>query len=87
MLAAMKLPEKPTSLLLESAVDLMFEIYLLRGDCSAAAKVLLRRGRSDNGAVEECARLDDTLAKAYRSLQHTVRAIQASRRRRKDVSM
>ncbi len=83
----MKSPENPTSVLLDNAVDLMFEIYLLRGDCSAAAKAMVARGKGDDATLEDCARLDDTLAKAYRSLQHTVRSIQASRSRRKDFSM
>lgn len=83
MLAPVKSPE-PTAILLDSAVDLMFEIYLLRGDCSAAAKALTSRGRVDERALEDCARLDDTLAKTYRALQSTIRSIQASRARRRD---
>jgi hypothetical protein len=59
----------------------MFEIYLLRGDCCIAARELMSRNGNET-AVEECARLDDTLARAYRSLQNTVRAIQGSRARR-----
>ncbi len=83
----MKQPEHPTTVLLDNAVDLMFEIYLLRGDCSAVGKTIMMRGKPDEAALEDCARLDDTLAKAYRSLQQTVRTIQASRGRRKDLSM
>jgi hypothetical protein len=83
----MKSPVKPTAVLVENAVDLMFEIYLLRGDCSAAAKALMARPRPDDAAVEECAHLDDTLAKAYRLLQKAVRNIQASRGRRKNRTM
>ncbi len=82
----MKQPKRPTAALLDSAVDLMFEIYLLRGSCSTAAKALATRGKAHEAALEDCARLDDTLGKAYRSLQQTVRAIQASRSRRKDFS-
>ncbi len=83
----MKSPQNPTSVLLDSAVDLMFEIYLMRGDCSAAANAVMAQGKPDEATLEDCAHLDDTLAKAYRSLQQTVRAIQAARRRRKDFSM
>jgi hypothetical protein len=75
--------DKPTAVLLDSAVDLMFEIYLLRGDCSAAAQALIQNGQRHEAAVEDCARLDDALAKTYRSLQRTIRSIQASRARRK----
>jgi hypothetical protein len=60
----------------------MFEIYLMRGDCSVAANALVLEGKTDDGELEDCARLDDTLARNYRSLQHTVRLIQASRARR-----
>ena len=69
----------PTTILLDSAVDLMFEIYLLRGDCSAAATALTCRRHVDNRALEECALLDDALAQTYRSLQATVRKIQKLR--------
>ncbi len=76
----MKLPPMhPTTLLLDHAVDLMFEIYLLRGDCSGAAQAIMSRGKADAAALEDCAKLDDTLAHAYRTLQNTVRKIQAAR--------
>jgi len=75
-------PKKPTTILLENAVDLLFEIYLLRGDCSLAAKALMSQPRVDEQAVEECARLDDALAKVYKSLQTTIRQIRTSRGRR-----
>lgn len=74
------------SKLLDRTVDLMFRIYVIRGECSAAARVILKRKNTDAAGVEECARLDDALAKVYRTLQGTVRAIQRSRgkkRRRK----
>lgn len=79
----MKLPE-PTTILLDDAVELLFEIYLLRGDCSAAAREYTKQGRLDERALEDCARLDDSLAKTYRTLQSTIRSIQASRARRRD---
>lgn len=73
--------KKPNAVLLDNAVELMFEIYLLRGDCSAAARALSARGRNEE-AVEDCAKLDDTLAKAFRALQQTLRSIQESRAKR-----
>ncbi len=76
----MKQLENPTTILLDNAVDLMFEIYLLRGDCSSAAEAMVSRAGADAAALEECAKLDDTLAKVYRALQHTVRTIQQARR-------
>ena len=78
----MKSNKMPNALLVESAVDLLFEIYLLRGDCSAAAKALAARGAHED-TIEDCARLDDTLAKSYRALQQTIRAIQESRAKRR----
>ena len=74
---------KPNIVLLDKVVDLLFEIYLLRGDCSTAARALMSQRKVDEAAVEECARLDDTLAKSYRAVQHTVRLIQHSRNRRR----
>jgi hypothetical protein len=60
-------------------------MYVLRGECSHAARALLgksRVDRADEAAVEECARLDDTLAHSYRTLQRTLRSIQRARSRR-----
>ena len=81
MLSAMKVPEHPTTIVLNSAVDLLFEIYLLRGDCSLAAKAVLGQKQVDHAAVEEFARLDDALSQSYRSLQGTLKGIQRSRSR------
>ncbi len=75
-------PEKPTALLLDHAVDLLFEIYLLRGDCSAAAQSMLNQRKVDEAGVEDCARLDDTLSRSYKALQRTIRGIQRARARR-----
>jgi hypothetical protein len=82
-LATVKAPEQHTSKLLDRTVDLMFRIYVIRGECSAAAHSILKRKHSDAASVEDCARLDDTMAKVYRSLQNTVRAIQRSRIRKR----
>ena len=79
---AVKRPEKPTAHLLDHAVDVMFRIYLMRGDCSAAARALLSQPNIDEAALEDCARLDDALAEAYRDLQNAIRNIQRARARR-----
>ncbi len=71
--------------MLDRAVDLLFQMYVLRGECSIATRALLRKtrvDRADEAAVEECARLDDTLAYNYRVLQKTLRSIQRARSRR-----
>jgi hypothetical protein len=80
-----KKPQQRTALLLDNAVDLMFQIYLLRGDCSQAARSAMNNAKCDEDALEDCARLDDALAKAFKSIQNSVRTIQKSRasRRRK----
>jgi len=54
----------------------------MRGECCIAAKTLLDKKSADYRAVEDCARLEETLAKSYRSLQNTLRSIQRSRGRR-----
>ncbi len=79
----MKSPDKATGLLLDAAVDLLFQVHLLRGNCSAAAKALMDRRRLDERALDDCARLDDTLANIYRALAATVRTIQHSRAKRR----
>ena len=81
---AVKSPEPSVPEVLERAVNVLFQIYVLRGECSTAARELLRRGESGERGVEDCARLDDALAKSYRTLQTTIRAIQASRSRRRN---
>jgi len=77
-----KAPEQHTAKLLDRTVDLMFRIYVIRGECSAAAHSILKRKNMDPLAVEDCARLDDGLARVYRYLQDTVRHIQRSRVRK-----
>ena len=83
MLARVKVTRNPTAILLESTVNLMFGLYLIRGDCSYAAKALMAQKRLDELALEDCALLDDSLAKSFKLLQSTVRRIQARRGQRK----
>src|SRR5512146_2089850 len=74
-----KRPGKATVTVLDKAVDLLFQMYVLRGECGRATRALLskpRVDRADEAAVEEYARLDDTLAGNYRVLQKTLRGIQ-----------
>ena len=78
----MRAPDKQTAILLDHAVDLMFEIYLMRGDCSLKARQLVKTDHIEDGQLEDCARLDDTLARTYKILQSMVRTIQRSRARR-----
>jgi hypothetical protein len=74
--------QKVAAALLDNAVDLLFRIHVMRGECCIAAKKLLDKKPADHLAVDDCARLEETLAKSYRSLQATLRSIQRSRGRR-----
>ncbi len=56
-----------------------FEIDAMRAACSKAATVLIKEKVLDEQELEECARLDDALAKAHLLLKHTVRNIMLSR--------
>ena len=60
-----------------------FEIDAMRAGCSEAARFLLRKHSVDELELEECALLDDALARANRLLKHTVRDIMLSRLRRR----
>ncbi len=75
----MNLPDHPNVALLDSAVEALFKIYLLRGDCSRTARRLVETRPGDDMSLEECARLDDSLARAFRLLQSTLTRIQKAR--------
>ena len=79
----MKTPDKLTGMLLDKTVDLMFRIHMMRADCSAAAQTLLTRNNRDHTALNGCAQIDESLAKVYRTLQRTVRSVQAARATRR----
>ena len=54
---------------------LAYEIDALRADCSKTAANMTRKNVFDEAELEECARLDDALAKAHRLLKITVRNV------------
>lgn len=56
-----------------------FEIDSMRAACSKAASAITSERSFDELELEECARLDDALAKAHLLLKHTVRDIMLSR--------
>jgi hypothetical protein len=56
-----------------------FDLDSMRADCCHAASVLLKKRKVDEAELEECARLDDALAKAHFLLKSTVRSIVLSR--------
>ena len=78
----MKAPNQKATALLDNAVDLLFRIHMMRGECCVTAKKLIDKKPADYLALDDCARLEETLATAYRSLQGTLRSIHRSRRRR-----
>jgi hypothetical protein len=61
------------------AARIAYEIDSLRADCCAAAQTLLAKGSFDELELEECAQLDEGLAKAQRLLKATVRNVMISR--------
>lgn len=56
-----------------------YDIDALREDCCRAARALVRRQTLNEAELEECARLDDALAKAHWVLKSAVRNVMLSR--------
>lgn len=78
----MKSPEQPATLPLDYATELAKELHLMRGECSDAAQELIREAKEaplDEIGLEECAVLDEALARAQRHLQAAVDAIRQLR--------
>ena len=59
-----------------------FEIDGMRAECSKTANILLEKPELDEVEFDECARLDEALAKAHWLLRGTVRCIMLSRLKR-----
>ena len=58
-------PEQPNTLPLEYAAQIAFELNSMRRECSEFAMRLLSRRPLDEANLEECARLDEALARAH----------------------
>jgi hypothetical protein len=56
-----------------------FEIDIMRGACSHAAGLMIKKTPLNEVDLEDCARLDDALAQAQRILKNGVREIMLSR--------
>src|SRR6266850_1524553 len=80
---AYKVRNKHAALPIGRTARIAFEIDAMRAGCSEAARFLLRKHSVDELELEECAVLDDALARANRLLKHTVRDIMLSRLRRR----
>ncbi len=78
----MNTPRQHVAVPLDYAAELAFEMHLLRAECSDAARQLLEQDPPDEGALEECAQLEEALAKAHRVLQGAVAGIRAARSER-----
>ncbi len=82
MLRPMQSPEAPVALPLDYAAELAMELHLMRSECGQVAQSLIERDPLDDVAMEECAVLDEALARAHRLLLGTVgriRKIRAAR--------
>lgn len=55
----------------------------MRAACSKAAQVITSKHPLDEAELEECARLDEGLAKAHRLLKATVRSVMITRLHRR----
>jgi hypothetical protein len=82
----MKPSEEPGSLPLDYAAEIAFELHLLRAECSQAASNLMSQSSLDENALEECARLDDALARAHALVQATIARIRCVRAKRRPRS-
>ena len=75
----MKSSKRQVTLPIGRAARIAFEIDTARAGCSKAAQFLVNQKRLDETELEECARLDDALAEAQRTIKATVRSILLSR--------
>jgi hypothetical protein len=58
---------------------LAYQVDALRADCSQAARDLVNEKTLDEATLEDCARLDEALARAQRILKCAVRDVMLSR--------
>lgn len=82
----MKPSQKPGALPLDYAAEIAFEIHLLRAECSQAARDLISQRTLDEHALEDCARLDDALARAHALVQNAIARIKGMRAKRRPRS-
>lgn len=62
---------------------LAYEIDSMRAACSKAAAIIVSKNPLDEAELEECAILDEALARAHRQLKATVRQIMLTRLNRR----
>ena len=71
-----------TTLPIGPTARIAFEIDATRAACCRVAELLLGREPVNHAELEDCARLDEALARAHRLLKATVRGIMLSRIKR-----
>jgi len=81
----MSKPENSHSITLplEYAAQIAFELHSMRRECSEFAGHLLSQPGTTERELEDCARLDEALARAARVLRIALDGIQVSRTRRR----
>lgn len=79
----LRLMKRHATLPIGRTARLAYEIDNLRAACSKVAAALVNQKSVDEDELEECARLDDTLAHAQRFLKWSVRDIMISRLNRR----
>lgn len=75
----MKSPENPVTLPLDYATELAMEMHMMRAECSEAARRTVKELPLDEIGLEECALLDDALARAQMILHGAVTCIRQLR--------
>ena len=78
----MKPSRRQTELPVRPAVRLAYQLDATRAACSKVARRLLSREPVNEQELEECARLDEVLARVHKLLRTTVRSIMLSRLKR-----
>jgi len=86
ILHGMKSSGPPVALPLDYVSELCVELHLMRGECSEAARRALRQPHIDEVALEECALIDEALAKAKRVLDAALEQVKRSRVKKKKRS-
>ena len=78
----MKPSRRQTELPVRSAVRIAYQLDVARAACSKAARRLLGSEPVNEQELEDCARLDEAIARVQKLLRATVRSIMLSRLKR-----
>ena len=79
----MRTSKRHAALPIGRTARIAYEIDAMRAACSKAAQSLMNKKTLDEVELEECARLDDGLARAHRILKCAVRNVMLSRLNRR----